>query len=217
MHAKKLDLLHVFHGRQTAADLFSVLSFFFIGEIIPCDSVNRAVHIIEAVIDERPYDAGRKVSPFIFDEVPHLVPACLYFILGHIVLEVDIDDCLAVMREGPQIIEPFHVLQRLLERIGHLLGDLLCRCTGPGRRYDGFADGEGRVLTPPQREVGHDPSQEDEKDEEIDNLLVLDRPFRQIDLLHTRTSSSSLRRATPAVTTRSPFLRPEVISTASLP
>ena len=101
LHTKKLDLLHVFHGRQTAADFFSVFSFFFIGEIVSCDSINRAVHIIETVVDERPHDAGRKASPFIFDEVPHLMPACLYVFLGHIVLEVDIDDRLAVMRERP--------------------------------------------------------------------------------------------------------------------
>lgn len=57
----------------------------------------------------------------------------------------------------------------------------------------------------------------DGNDEEIDNLLVADRPFRQVHPFHVLTSSPSVSLEAPAETMRSPLSMPPVISTVSSP
>ena len=61
------------------------------------------------------------------------MPARLDIFLLDRVLQIHIDDRLAIMRERLQIVQPFRILELFLERIRHLLGDFLrCRAR-PGR------------------------------------------------------------------------------------
>ena len=145
------------------------------------------------------------------------MPARLDILLLDRVLQIHIDDRLAIMRERLQIVQPLRILELFLERIRHLLGDFLrCRAR-PGRRHHRLTDGEVRILAAPQMEIRPQAPQEDEENEEIDHRLVLDGPLCQIQPFHTRTSSPSASFETPAVTMRSPLASPSMISTVSSP
>ena len=217
LHAQELDLLHITDRGKTAAQHFRRLSLLFVRETIPRHRINRAIDIIEAVIHIRSVYTGGKRCLLIIHKISHLMPARLNIFLLDRVLQVHIDDRLAIMRERLQIVQPLRILELFLERIRHLLADSLrCRAR-PGRRHHRLTDGEVRILTAPQMEIRPQASQEDEENEEIDHRLVLDGPLCQIQPFHTRTSSPSASFETPAVTMRSPLASPSMISTVSSP
>ena len=217
LHPQELDLLHILYSGETTAQHFRRLTLLLIGKAIPRHCVDRAIDIIEAVIHIRTVHTGGKSCLLIIHEISHLMPARLDILLLDRVLQIHIDDRLAIMREGLQIVQPLRILELFLERIRHLLGDSLRCRTRPGRRHHRLTDGEVRILTAPQMEIRPQASQEDEENEEIDHRLVLDGPLCQIQPFHTRTSSPSASFETPAVTMRSPLASPSMISTVSSP
>ena len=217
LHPQELDFLHIRDRRETAAQHFRRLTLLLIGKAVPRHCIDRAIDIIEAVIHIRSVHTGREIGLLVIHEISHFMPARLDILLLDRVLQIHIDDRLAIMRERLQIVQPLRILELFLERIRHLLRDSLRCRTRPCRRHHRLTDGEVRILAAPQMEIRPQASQEDEENEEIDHRLVLDGPLCQIQPFHTRTSSPSASFETPAVTMRSPFASPSMISTASSP
>lgn len=217
LHAQELHLLHILDAEHPLPERLRISPLLLVGKAVPRDRVDGAVHIIEAVVDDGPDHTGGHSAPHVGHHVPHVMPPGLHLVRRHAVLQIHIDDGFAVVGEGLEVIQPAGVLQLLFQRIRHLLGDLLRRSARPGGGDHHLADGEIRVLAPSQMEIGPDAADEDGDDEEIDDLLMADGPFRQIHAFHVRTSSPSVRRCVPAVMITSPFCRPPVISTTSFP
>ena len=217
LHAQELHLLHVRHQYQTAADIFRIFTFFFVTVIVAGQGINGSVHIIETVVDDRSLHTGGHIAPYIGDRIPHVMPPLLDFRLRHAVLQVHVNDGLPVVGKGLDIVQPLRILQLPLQGIGDLVRDLLRRSAGPGSGDDHFTDGKIRVLAAAQAEVREDPADNDGNDEEIDDLLVANRPFRQVHPFHVLTSSPSVSLEAPAETMRSPLSMPPVISTVSSP
>ena len=217
LYAQELHLLHVRHQHQLTADIFRIPALFLIAVIIAGQSVNRAVHIIKAVVNHRPYDAGRHIAPHIGNGVSHIVPALLHFRCRHFILQVHINNRLPVMGEGLDIVQALGVLELPLQRIGDLVSNLLCRRPRPGSCHHHFTDCEIRIFTASQPEIGKYTANDNGNDEEINNLSMADGPFRQIQPFHVLTSSPSDSLEAPAETMRSPRERPPVISTVSSP
>ena len=217
LDTEKFYLLHILHTCQAPPDIFRIFTFFFIRKSVSRDGVNRAVHIIEPVINIRPHDSRRQAAPFIIDQIAYFMPAGLHLLFRHRIFQIDINHGFTVMGERFDIIEPLGILQFLFQRIRHLLRDLLRRSARPCSRNHGLSDCKIRVFAAPQMEIGPQSARNDGNNEKIDNLFMPDRPFCQIQAFHNRTSSPSCSFCTPAVTTRSPFCRPETISTVSFP
>jgi hypothetical protein len=128
---KTSTLLTYLHLQQLLAHAVGLLLQLLVAEAVARQRVDRAVDVAELVVEERPLHAGRQGAAHVADLLAHRVPDLLHLLRRRRVLHLEDDQRLARLGVAADLVGVRHLLQRLLELVGHLLGDLLRRGAGP--------------------------------------------------------------------------------------
>ncbi len=183
-------------------------------EAVGGEGVDDAERLAELVVEERAEHAAREGALDIGDLLAHLVPEVRDLGGARRVLEVYEDDGASGRGIALEKIDMRHLLELLLQPVGHLFEHVFDRRAGPHRLHDHRLDGEGRVFVAAEADVGVDPRRHDQDQREPDEDAMAKRPFGKVEApVHCVSPRSftfwpGLSAWTPAVTTISPSFRP---------
>ncbi len=174
--AEDRDLADVLDLQQALAHPVGVLLQLGVAEAVGRERVDRAVDVAELVVEERPADARRQRAAHVADLLPHRVPDLRHLLRRRRVAHLEQDQRLARLRIAADAVRVRHLLQRLLELVGDLLGDLLRRRARPEDADRHGAEGERRVLVLAELEVRGEAEREEDDEEVARQRPVLERP-----------------------------------------
>ena len=224
LHANQLYLFYVLNTIKVELDFFGIFAHILVAEAVAGKRINIAVYIIKAVIIIGAEYAAGEVLLAVVDNVTQLQPALADSVAGNLVLERHGDNADA----GTGIAGDFIYLRQVLNLLFQLVGEvhlyLLGAGTGPGSRNNHLLHGEVGVLAAAKGFEGEYAHDEHQYGEKVDQLAVVDGPFRPVSMLAfvlhycsppsvRRTFCFSTSFARPAVISVSPLARPPVMRT----
>ena len=213
LHADQLDLLHARNGEDAAACVLRHAAQLLIAVVRACNGVDRAVHVVEAVVVERPVDPCGQVALYVLAEVPHVAPRRANLRRIHIVAQLDVDRGLSRACLTVDLFQPRGVLKTPFEFVRDLLLHFLRACPRPCGGDHHLADGKGGILHASECIVGKDAADGKDDDEVPDECAVAQGELCEVSHF-VRTFSPSWSWCTPAVTMRAPCGSP--VTRASL-
>jgi hypothetical protein len=181
--APKTDLVDVLDLQQALAHLVGVLLQLFVGEAVAGECIDRAVHIAELVVEERSDHAARQGAAHVVDLLAHRVPDLLHLLRGRRILHLEDDQRFARLGVAADLVGVGHLLQRLLELVGHLVGHLLRRGARPEHAHHHRTEGERRVFVLPQLEVGRHAQHQQHQQQIAGQRRVFERPAGDVEAL----------------------------------
>ena len=179
--APKIATLLTF-GRCSSCwrDVVGALAQLLVAEAVGRQRVDRAVDVAELVVEERADDAGRQGGAHVADLLAHRVPDLRHLLRRRRVPHLKDDQRLARLGVAADLVGVRHLLQRLLELVGHLLGDLLRGRAGPEDAHRHRPEGERRVFVLAELEVGR--AEDHQHDQQVARQRrMLERPARDVE------------------------------------
>ena len=175
LDADEVDLGDVLQLQQALARRLDMIAQLGMREAVRGESVDGAEDIAELVVVERPDDALRQGAADVADLLAHLVPGVGHRLAARRVVQLQDDERLARLGVAARVAEEGHLLQFLLDALGHLPVHLLRRGPRPHGAHDHGAEGEVGVFALAQFEVGSEAGNGDDEDEEQRQLAVAQR------------------------------------------
>jgi hypothetical protein len=181
LHTEDLHLGHVLDLQQRLAHASGMLAQLLAAEAVGGQRVDGAVDIAELVVEHGALHALRQRAAHVADLLAHLVPEVRHVLGRRVVLQLEDRQRLARLGVRTDLVRMAHLLQRLLDLVGDLVGHLLRGGTGPEGLDDHGAEGERRVFVLAELEIGHEAHQHQHHHQIAGQRRVLQRPARHIE------------------------------------
>ena len=153
LDAYQLRLCHIGEAQHLLAHALDVVAQLRVREAVGGEGVDRAEHVAELVVEERPQHLRRQRVADVVDLLAHLVPDRRHVLGRRGVEELEEDERLARARIAARPLVVGRLLQLPLDAVGDLAVDLLRRGARPERADHHGAEGEVGVLALPELEV----------------------------------------------------------------
>ena len=213
LRAEDLDLGDVGHAQQRRAHVVGELAQLLVAEAVGRQREDRAVDVAEVVVEHRADHALRQGAAHVADPLAHLVPDVGHLLGRRAVLQLQDGQRLAGLGVAADDVGVRHLLQRLLDLVGHLLGHLLRAGAGPERLHDHRAEGERRILVLAELEVRGEAEHHQHDHQVARQRRMLERPARDVEarrLASRRRRRAGHARSRQREATLLPFVAPAV-------
>ena len=154
LRSKHLDLRNIGHTQQLRAQVLGKDTQLLVAKTVRRQRKDRAVDIAKIVVEERAQGACRQRAAHVGDLLAHLVPAVADLLGRRAVLQLEDGERFTRLGIAAHRVCVRHLLQRALDLVGDLFGDLLGGGAGPERLHHHRPERERRVFVLPELKIG---------------------------------------------------------------